>query len=81
MKPHALLATVIIGATASLTATSIYAQSTCPSFLCMAGKVQGKQNVPGCDAPIEAFFFAHALCLRRGRHRLAGHRREPATVA
>ncbi|WP_458070049.1 hypothetical protein [Rhodanobacter sp. BL-MT-08] len=56
MKPHALLATVVIGATASLTATSIYAQSTCPSFLCMAGKVQGKQNVPGCDAPIEAFF-------------------------
>lgn len=56
MKLHALLATVVIGATASLTATPIYAQSTCPSFLCMAGKVQGKENVPGCTAPVQAFF-------------------------
>jgi len=56
MKLHSLLATLVLGATASLTAAPAYAQSTCPSFLCMAGKVQGKQNVPGCDAPIEAFF-------------------------
>ena len=56
MKLHALLATIVLGATASLTTAPTYAQSICPSFLCMAGKLQGKENVPGYDAPVEAFF-------------------------
>jgi hypothetical protein len=56
MKLHALFATLALGAIASLTTAPVHAQNTCASFLCMAGKVQGKQNVPGCDAPVEAFF-------------------------
>jgi len=56
MKLHALLATLVLGAAASLTAAPVHAQDVCASFLCMAGKVQGKENVPGCDAPVEAFF-------------------------
>jgi len=81
MKLHALLATIVLGATASLTTAPTYAQSICPSFLCMAGKLQGKENVPGYDAPVEAFFSPTLVCLRRGKHRLAGHCPEPATVA
>jgi hypothetical protein len=56
MKLHALFGTVVLGTAISLTATPTYAQSTCPSFLCMAGMVQGKQNVSGCEAPVQAFF-------------------------
>jgi hypothetical protein len=56
MKLHALFATLALGALASLTTAPVHAQNTCASFLCMAGKVQGKDNVPGCEAPVEAFF-------------------------
>jgi hypothetical protein len=56
MKLHALFVTLALGALASLTTATVHAQSTCPSFLCMAGKVQGKQNVSGCEAPVQAFF-------------------------
>lgn len=56
MKLRALLATFVLGAVASLTTVPIHAQDACASFLCMAGKVQGKENVPECVAPVEAFF-------------------------
>lgn len=56
MKLHALLVTLAVGAVASLTAAPVHAQDVCASFLCMAGKVQGKESVPGCDAPVQAFF-------------------------
>ena len=56
MKLHALFATLVLGAVASLTTPPVHAQDACASFLCMAGKVQGKENVPGCTAPVEAFF-------------------------
>ena len=56
MKLHALFATLALGALASLNSAPVYAQNTCASFLCMAGKVQDKQDVPGCEAPVEAFF-------------------------
>ncbi|KQX97536.1 hypothetical protein ASD22_09790 [Rhodanobacter sp. Root480] len=56
MKLRALFATAAIGAFASLTTTPVYAQDACASFLCMAGKTQGKNNVPGCASPVQAFF-------------------------
>jgi hypothetical protein len=56
MKLHALFVTLAFGALASLTTASAYAQEVCPSFLCMAGMVQGKQSVSGCEAPVQAFF-------------------------
>ncbi len=56
MKLHALFATLALGAIASLATAPVHAQNTCASFLCMAGKVQGKDNVPGCEAPVQAFF-------------------------
>lgn len=56
MKLHALFVTVVIGAVASMSTTPTHAQDVCASFLCMAGKTQGKNNVPGCTAPVQAFF-------------------------
>lgn len=57
MKLHALVATLALGAVASLATAPVHAQgNVCASFLCMAGKTQGKNNVPGCTAPVQAFF-------------------------
>jgi hypothetical protein len=56
MKMYALLVTVVFGIVTSVTAAPVHAQSTSPSFLCMAGKVQGQQNVSGCETPVAAFF-------------------------
>ena len=57
MKPHALFATLALGAAASFAAAPLHAQSNvCASFLCMAGKTQGKNNVQGCIAPVQVFF-------------------------
>jgi hypothetical protein len=56
MKLHALFATLALGAVASLTTAPVHAQDVCASFLCMAGKTQGKNNVAGCTAPVQAFF-------------------------
>jgi hypothetical protein len=57
MKPYALFGTLALGALASLNTTPVHAQgNVCPSFLCMAGKTQGKNNVQGCIAPVQAFF-------------------------
>lgn len=56
MKLHALFATLALGAVASVATAPAHAQNTCASFLCMAGKTQGKNNVPGCTAPVQAFF-------------------------
>jgi hypothetical protein len=57
MKPHALFATLTLGTIASLATAPVHAQGNiCASFLCMAGKTQGKNNVQGCTTPIQAFF-------------------------
>jgi hypothetical protein len=56
MKLHALFATLALGAIAGLTTAPVHAQDVCASFLCMAGKTQGKNNVAGCAAPVQAFF-------------------------
>ena len=56
MKPHILFATLALGAIASLATTPVHAQDVCASFLCMAGKTQGKSNVLGCTTPVQAFF-------------------------
>ncbi|MBD8881532.1 hypothetical protein IHE49_13675 [Rhodanobacter sp. 7MK24] len=57
MKLHALFATVALGAITSLATAPVHAQdNVCASFLCMAGKTQGKNNVQGCTAPVQAFF-------------------------
>lgn len=56
MKLEAILATLVLGVLASLATSPVYAQDTCASFLCMAGKVQGKQDVAGCTSPVQSFF-------------------------
>jgi hypothetical protein len=56
MKLHALFAILALGAVASLATAPVHAQDVCASFLCMAGKTQGKNNVAGCTAPVQAFF-------------------------
>ncbi|MEW9625585.1 hypothetical protein [Rhodanobacter geophilus] len=57
MKPHALFTALALGTAASLATAPVHAQgNVCASFLCMAGKTQGKQNVAGCIAPVQAFF-------------------------
>lgn len=56
MKPHAFFVTLALGALASLATAPVRAENVCASFLCMAGKVQGKQNVAGCISPVQSFF-------------------------
>lgn len=56
MRLLALLATLALGAVASLTSAPVYAQEACPSFLCMAGLTQGQGVVGGCTSPVQAFF-------------------------
>lgn len=57
MKLHALFVTLALGTVTCLSTTPAHAQgNVCASFLCMAGKTQGKNNVKGCIAPVQAFF-------------------------
>ena len=70
MKPHILFATLALGAIASLATTPVHAQDVCASFLCMAGKTQGKSNVPGCTTPVQAFFSP--ACISTTKKALTG---------
>ncbi|WP_426702129.1 hypothetical protein ACPPVV_03695 [Rhodanobacter sp. Col0626] len=56
MKLRALFTTLALGAVAGLSTVPANAQDVCPSFLCMAGKTQGRDGGPGCIAPVQAFF-------------------------
>lgn len=60
MKIHTLLLTLALGGVASIASTPAYSQNVCASFLCMAGKTQGKSNVKGCTSPVQAY-FSHSL--------------------
>lgn len=37
-------------------ATSVFAKDPCETVLCMAGMLQGKGIVTGCDGPVADFF-------------------------
>lgn len=56
MKLCTLFTTLALGTAASLTTAPAHAQDACPSFLCMAGKTQGRDGGPGCITPVQAFF-------------------------
>ena len=55
MKLQTLVATVALGAVASLTSAQVHAQEACPSFICMAGLTQGQSIVKGCTSRVQSF--------------------------
>ena len=57
MKLRALIATLVLGVAATITAPVAHAQNSCYSYMCMAGLAGfGASGGPGCAGGVASFF-------------------------